>query len=166
MSISVQLRTELVPVDSAPNIAGLSASKLVFDSYNTSANLNSASTPVVTNKAVFALTLTAGAGSIDLTALPDSRGTQDFTGLKIQSMKFQVPGANAMTVGKGASNGLGLTTGGTTWSIPLPPALANAPLPEVVLVTPEGTPDVDSTHKKIDVAGTGTDVLYCTIVAG
>lgn len=167
MAISAVLSTELTPTDSAPAIAGITSTKLVFDANRTQASLNSASTPAVTKKANFTLTLSGGVASIDLTAVPDAAGPQDFTGLKIQSMKFQNTGANKMTLTKGASNGLGLTTGNDSWTVPLPPVLANAAMyPEIVLALPEGTPDIDSTHKTIDVAGSGSQQLLCTIVAG
>lgn len=165
MSISVNLRTEVVSIDAAPAIAGLSAQKLVFDADNMALHLGTGTSPAVSKKANFKVTLTAGAAVIDLTALPDVAGNQNFSGLKVQAIKFRNLSANAITVGKGASNGLGLLASDAAWTIPIPPALAGVP-GEVVLVLPEGTPDVDSTHKTIDVTGTGTDVLNCTIVGG
>jgi hypothetical protein len=166
VSISATVITEVTPTDSAPSIAGLAAARLVFDAYKTSAALNSTSTPAITKKAMFVLTLSGGAATIDLTALADVAGTQDFTGLKVQAMKFQNPSANSMTLTKGASNGYGLLTSGATWTVPIPPALSGAPYGEVSLLLPEGTPDVGSGAKTIDVSGTGTQTLLCTIIAG
>lgn len=167
MSISALVATELTPTDSAPAIAGLSAQKLVFDSYRTSASLHATSTPAITKKAMFLGTIGGGgSATIDLTALSDAAGTQDFSGLKVQAIKIQNLGANKMTFGKGASNGLGLCTDDSAWTIPLPPVLANAPYPEFTLVIPEGTPDVAGGDKIIDVTGTAGQQFTVTLLGG
>lgn len=167
MSISALIATEITPTDSAPNIAGLDSGKLVFDAYKTSASVHSTSAPAVTKKAMFVGTIGGGgSATIDLTALADAAGTQDFSGLKVQAIKVQNLGADKMTFGKGASNGLGLCTSDDAWTIPLPPVLAGAPYPEFTLVLPEGTPDVASGDKIIDVTGTAGQTFRVTLLGG
>lgn len=169
MAISATYRTDVEANDSAPAIAGLSASSLTFNAYNTAATLNSGTPVVVTKKANFVLTLSGSSGTIDFTALPDAAGTQTFSGLKIQAIKIRNPSANVMSITKGASNGLGLTTSGTSFTIIIPPAYTSGGQTypgEWVMLTPEGTPDVSGSVKTWDVTGTSTQTLECTFLAG
>jgi len=165
MSIIAPYKSVLQPIETAPAAAGLaSGTKLVFSDYDTEIQLGAGSVPVVTKKANFLLTLSGGAATIDLTALPDLAGVQDFTGLKVQAIKFRNPSANVMTISKGASNGYGLD-GGNAFTIPVAPVYQSRP-GEFLGLFPEGTPDVAAGAKNIAVAGTGTQTLQCTILAG
>lgn len=120
-----------------------------------------ATTVPVTKQATFDKALSAGAGTIDLTALVGVNGAAvDFTDLKVQFAKFKnkAANANAITVTFGASNGYLLA--GTAWKVILQPGQ------EVTFFGNDAAPDVDSTHKTIDLAGTLTQALEVILVAG
>ena len=74
---------------------------------NTSKALNGATTPPVTKVAYGTQLLTAGAATLDLTALTGTNsGAISGTGLKVQVAKFQAlaTNANSITIVAGASN--------------------------------------------------------------
>ena len=56
----------------------------------------------------FDVALEAGAGEIDLTALPYGEGAYDGTGKKVVELRIANGGANALTVTKAVSNGYDL----------------------------------------------------------
>jgi hypothetical protein len=134
--------------------------------YSTSKSLTGTVTtgqPVITDGALFTKTLSAGAGTIDLTSLTGTNGRSiTLSGLKVQVMKFLNVSTNGtnMVVGKGASNGFGLGSGGTTWSMVIPPGC------EFTWYGNEGTPDVSGSVKTIDITGGTTEVLQCVIIGG
>ncbi len=140
-----------------------SGSSISHTGYRTEKSLSSTSTPAVTKCAIFSKALSGGSATIDCTSLTGTNGaTVDFSGLKIQVMKFKNPSANANTISvtKGASNGLGVTTSGTSFTIPI------APGAEWTYYGNESTPDVGSGAKTFDLSGTGSQALECTLVAG
>lgn len=124
----------------------------------------SSTTPPVTKSAMTSKAMSAGAATIDLTAMAnDSDGaTVDFTGLKVccLTIKNLSTNSNKITVGKGASNGFCLDSGETTWSIALDPGDG------VQFLINESTPDVASGKKTIDIAGTGSQVCEIGVSAG
>lgn len=138
--------------------------KITHDQFNTSVTLNAESTPVITKTVNYEVTLSGGAATIDLTALKAAgqaaAGTIDGTGLKIQAirLKNKSTNANAMTFSEGASNGYALF--GASWLVTLPVG------GEVVAYLPEGTPDVATGDKTIDIAGTGSQVAQIQICLG
>lgn len=132
-----------------------------YTGYNSSLNLNGASTPPVTKCAYFEQPLTSGAATIDLTALPGTNGaTVNTTGLKVQVFKIKNKAANAnpITVTFGASNAYLL--GGSAWKFILQPGM------EITVFGNDATPDVGSSTKTIDLAGTGAQIAEVAIIAG
>jgi len=132
-----------------------------------SGTLTATTTPAVTKAWSDKVTLAAGAGSIDLTAL--DRGSVlsdvDMTGLKIQSWKIKAPATNsaAITVQRDA--------GGSGYNL----FGADKTGAEKILVSPgdvyawagnESREDVGAAEKLIDLVGTGTDVISFELVAG
>ena len=129
--------------------------------YNSSANLNAGTTPPATVCAFFLKALSAGAGTIDLTALPGTLGAAvDGTGLKVQVAKFKNPAtnANAITVTFGAANPYLLGGSAFKWIL--------QPGQEITIYGNDATPDVASGAKNIDIAGTGSQALQCSFVLG
>ena len=130
-------------------------------SYNTTKSLNGASSPPVTQCAFFSKALSTGAATIDLTALTGTNGaTVDCSGLKVQVFKAKNPSTNAnqIAVTFGASNGYLL--GGAAWKLTLQPGM------EITVYGSDQTPDVGGSSKTIDIAGTGSQALEVSIVAG
>lgn len=114
-----------------------------------------------TKVAAYQKALSAGAATIDLTAIPGVNGvTQDMSGLRVQFAKFRNPSGNAnpITIGEGASNGYEML--GNGWTILLDPGC------EILLYNPEASPDVAGAAKTIDLAGTGSQALDIILVAG
>ena len=104
--------------------------------------------------------LTAGAATIDLTALTGTNGAAvDFTGLKVQAAKFINPVGNAaMTITFGATNPYLL--GGTAFKWILSAGQ------ELLVYLNDASPDVASGAKNIDISGTLAQSLTCVLVAG
>ena len=145
----------------ATNVDSLADKSVRHSLFNKSAVLNSASTPPVTKVAAFQQALTAGAATIDLTALLGTNGaTVDGTGLKVQAVKFSNPSTNAnlITVSVGAADGYELA--GAAFSVALQPGQ------EIVLYGNDATPDIAAGDKDIDLAGTLAQVLDVIIVMG
>ena len=130
---------------------------------NEQITLNSGTSPAATKEATFTQTLTSGAATIDLTALPGLTvdETVNGTGLKVQALKISNPitNANKIVVAQGASNPYRID-GATNWSIPIAPGQSH-------LFNLDGASDpVGSTHKNIDLAGTGSQALNVQVVLG
>lgn len=119
-------------------------------------DLTFSSVPAVTTGAAFTLMLTAGAATIDLTALPALNGVaENATGKKIQLLRIKNLGVNPMTFAQGASNGYVL---GSTILI--------QPGGVYMQFANGGLPTIDATHKTIDVAGTLVESAQITIALG
>lgn len=146
------------------SIANSADNTILVNTYNQSGTLTASTTPPATKQATFALTLTAGSGSIDLTALPglNANETVDGTGLKAQLLLLLNPSSNAnsITVAKGASNGYGWNTAGTSWTVSLSPGQW------AQFGGNDVAPDVASGARILDVTGTGSQVLNVSIVLG
>ncbi len=56
----------------------------------------------------FDVALTAGAGAVDLTAIPYGEGTYDATGKKVVELRVSNAGANVLTISKAVANGYDL----------------------------------------------------------
>lgn len=133
-----------------------------LNSQRTLTGTGNASQPAITEAICGNLTLSGGSGTIDLGALTGLQGSVNLTGLKVQVMKFINPSTNAnkITITKGATNGYGLGTDGSTFTVPLHPG------GEFTYYCNEGTPDVGSGAKTFDVTGSGSQVLQYAIHAG
>lgn len=131
---------------------------------NESATYTGSTSPAVSKHAAFQQALTAGTATIDLTLLPGEvpNQTVDFTGLKVQFLKFRnlSTNANVLTVAQGGSNPYRLDATTATWSITLAPG-------QSVLLWLDGAADtVGGTHKTIALTGTSSQVLEVQAVAG
>lgn len=165
MSVTVTLTQQLTVAETlTTGVPGALAAKAVIthDQFNiTSKVLNSGSSPAASQASVEVATLSSGALTLDLTALPATNGaTHDNTGLKVCAAWFGNPAANAnpITVTFGASNGYLLL--GSAWKFILKPGDSIGP----IFVT--GAPTIGSSAKNIDLAGTGAQTLNYSIVTG
>lgn len=165
MSVEVTFAATITTVETLEtNVVAASANKdkrVTHTGYNVSDTMNSGSTPPATKCAYFLKAMSEGAGTIDLTALTGTNGaTVSFSGLKVQAATFRNPPANgnAITVGEGASNGYEL--GGDGWTFILQPGMS------ITIYGNDATPDVGGSTKTIDIAGTGSQALEVSLVAG
>lgn len=125
------------------------------------ATLTATSTPPATKVAAFEQALTAGAASIDLTALVGTNGAVvTGLGLKVQAIKIVAKSTNEnpITVKVGAANGYALA--GANFEVALQPGQ------EIVMYGNDAAPDIAVDAKTMDVAGTGTEAVQVIIVMG
>lgn len=131
---------------------------------NIDTSYTSATSVPVTKFAEFEKTMSGGAGTIDLTALPGITADETVvgTGLKLQLLRIRnkSTNANAITVTKGASNGYGLNAAGASWTVVLDPGQA------ATFELNETAPNVAAGAKDIDISGTGSQILEVQIVLG
>ena len=140
--------------------AALLTDPSITHNHGTTKTLNSTSTPAGTKVASGQIALVDGAATLDLSAVPSKDNvTVNGTGLTVQSVKFIVPGENAITVEKGGTNGYdGL---GTAFSED-----SGANGGEENRLTMGHGSAIGSGNKPLDLTGTGTDVLQYIIVFG
>lgn len=168
MSVTCTFKSQVDVVETLEtNVPAMaSGASISHTGYSTSKALSatgSVSQGAITKCAIFSKALSGGSATIDCTSLTGTNGaTVDLTGLKIQVMKFKNPSTNANTISvtKGASNGLGVTTSGTSFTVPI------APGAEWTYYGNESTPDVGSGAKTFDLSGTGSQTLEVTLLAG
>lgn len=158
-AVEVTWACQATVVETLPNNTG-SASDLkrtvTHDQYNESGVLNSGSATPATLVAEFLMTLATGAYTIDLRALTGTNGAAvDGNGLRLNIFRIKNLGANDMTFATGASNGYTIGAG-----ILIPPGAV------AEFMYADGLSDIDSTHKTIDVTGTGSQTAEITIVMG
>lgn len=162
MSVRVNYQSSLTVRETLEtNVPAASDAEILHSGYDTNAALNSSSTPTATKHAAFAKALSAGAATIDLTALTGTNGvTVDGTGLKVVAVKFQNPSTNAndIQICFGASNAY-LFGNNAAWKHTLCPR-------DEYLCKFHNNPSIDATHKNIDLAGTAAQTLNCEIVLG
>lgn len=162
MSVTVTYKAKASVAEILPANTGSAsdASRTVTHTqYDEEFTLNSGSTPPVTLQAQFLLTLSSGAGTIDLRNLVGTNGAAvDGNGLKVQVLRFKNLGANAMTLTFGASNPADLL--GATGVLKVWPG------GHVQIFTNDGPADIDGTHKTIDVSGTGSQTAEVTVIMG
>jgi hypothetical protein len=163
MSLSAQITLALTVTEQIANaLASANArdAQIIFNAFNVSKTLNGSTSPAASVHAAFTKAMTAGAATIDFTSLTGTFGTVSANGLKPRAVLFQNPAtnANAITIAVGASNGHPLL--GAAFSVTLAPG-------ETIVkdLVDQGT-TVDSTHKTIDISGTGTQALICELVFG
>ena len=163
MSVSVTWAQTLTVVETLPNNTGSAPDatrKITHTDYNEGGTLSATTTPVATTCAHFLLTLTAGAATIDLTALTGTNGVSvNGTGMKIQSVRIKNLGANQMTIKVGAANGhtgvFAATNGHPLNSGGVAQIHTNA-----------SGDSIDGTHKNWDITGTGAQTSEWSIVLG
>lgn len=152
MSVSMNPRFSMT-ANEVLSVDASSSANIIHDGFNSSAiTLNGTSTPPLTMVSYQVYTLTAGAATIDLTAVKGVNDVdQDATGLKVQTLIVYNPSSNAITISPGASNGYALFGSGNDIEIP--------PGGRMQFYFKNSTPDVASGVKEIDLAGTGTDTI-------
>ena len=162
MSITVTLTDTLAVTET---ITGPDVSSATIPHLNTLTHtqLTSSTTPPVTKHVAKLVALTAGAATIDLTALTawGTNGvTEDCSGLKLQILQLKATSANAnpITITKGASNGY--EAFGADWSL----ALSGGQ--EATLYGNDKTPDVAAGAKTIDLAGTLVQSILVVMTFG
>ncbi len=124
--------------------------------------LSATTTPAVTKQAGGAHQLTAGAETLDLTAMAnDAGGAVDMTGLKVQAVYIRITTATAPVVfAKGATNGYALFAASSG-------QIGLAAGEDVLLRFNESRPDVAAGAKTIDVSSADADAEYeIYLVAG
>jgi hypothetical protein len=165
MAVEALIQTRL-EVNETVSGAGVSGTITVLqDALNFNSTLTSATSPPATKCTFLSKALSGGSATIDLTSLPDlngNAGAVTFNGLKVQAIILSVPSTNTgpITISKGASNGYGLVSAGTTFSFPLAPGFRG------VLFFDDEPPDVSGSAKTFDLSGTGTETLSIGMVAG
>lgn len=150
-------------ITETPAVFGGSGSLTIAPMNETQA-LSASTTPAVTAAASFQQALSGGAATIDLTSLPglETTDTVSFNTLKVQQMKLQNPSTNAnkIVASNGATNPYRLDGATTAWIITL------APGQSVLLNLANAGDTVGSSHKTIDLAGTGSQALNVEMTAG
>ncbi len=135
---------------------------LKFTYLNSEETLTASTTVPVTKHAEFSQAMTSGAVTLNLVALPGKTADETVvgTGLKVQLAKFTNPSTNAnnITLVPGASSGFNIF--GAASSVTLVPGQS------VTFEGKDGSPDIDSSHRTIDVTGTTTQVIQCVFVLG
>lgn len=150
---------ETVAFDAAPSVT------IQQSGFNLSGvKLTSTSSPAVTQSDYHDHTFTAGAFTLDLTALVDAAGVAfSGLGLKVQALIIKNPAGNAsINMAPGASNGYDIFGAGNDITIPGHASYDNY----LSFYFPEGTPDVAAGDKTLDFTGTGTQSFYLGIVLG
>lgn len=135
-----------------------SSRRVTWSAFDNSGVFSATTTPPVTKIAGKTAALTAGALTIDLTALTGwgaNGANVDGTTLKLQFFRVKNLGANDMTFSTGASNGYNF--GG--------PLTVKAGC-EALLKFNDNLPDVSATVKNIDVTGTAAQTAEVTLVMG
>ena len=164
MSVALTYTANLTAVETLEdNVPAAAATKrrVTHDQFDTTSQLNAATTPPVTKVAAFQQALTAGAATVDLTSLTGTNGASvDGTGLRVQAMKLRNPSTNSgnITVAQGAANGY--DGFGASFSLTL------APGAEMMILTDDAGTDIGATNSDLDLSGTGTEALDMEIVLG
>lgn len=149
--------TETLADGSLSSVA--SEKNVVHSAFNQGATLNAGSSPAATLCAHAVTALTAGAKTLDLTALVGTNGAVvNLNGTKVRLFRVKNLGANAMAFGEGASNGYELL--GDGWNITLQPGQM------AMFYLSDNAPTVGGSAKNIDVTGTGTQTFELSVVAG
>ncbi len=161
MSVTVAYVSQITVQETLVNAPAIPSPVVSHTLYNTSADLTASTTVPVTQVANFSQALSTGAATINLRTLSGTNNEAiDGNGLKVQLAKFGNPStnANAITVTFGASNGYLL--GGAAWKFILQPGM------EITVYGCDATPDIDDSHKTIDLAGTGSQALRVSLILG
>ena len=146
-------------LDNTP-FASTANKQVIHDQLNLDTTPETEGVPV-TVVAAFNQALTAGAATIDFTALLGTNGaTVSGSGLKLQYVlvKAKSTNANALTVKNGTSNGYG--GWGADFAVTLDASQ------QFMVTGRDLEPDVDGTHKTWTLAGTGTQSIDIILVFG
>lgn len=165
MSVSLTFRSELSALVAADGeLVDPGNNTVLLSGLNESGTYDATTSVPVTKAAAYEVPLTAGAATIDLTALVglSLEEVVDGTGLKAQFVKFKNKSSNAnlMTVTRGASNGWGPDAAGSAFTIPMSPGQSH------LMSLADASIDVAAGDRTIDVSGTGAQVLQIEILLG
>lgn len=161
MAFSLSYLSRIQITDEFDGSGPVAAGNLRYGGYDRQSTIRSdavAPAVPVTKFAYFEQALTAGAATIDLTAMTHNEGgTVDGTGLKVQFARFTAPLDNeaAITITPDVTDGYTVTDEHVL-----------QPGQSAMYELAEEAADIASGAKNIDLAGTGTDSLLCTIVMG
>jgi len=162
MAVAVTYASNITVIETlADTYVKSTANTVTFNGMDTAVTLNSGSAVPATKHASQRVTMSSGAATIDLRALTGANGgAVDGNGLKVQLAKFRnlAANANAITIGEGASSGYELM--GNAWTVTLQPGQ------EITVYGKEQAPDIGSSAKNIDIAGTGSQILEVQFVMG
>ncbi|MCL4735384.1 MAG: hypothetical protein KJ050_10660 [Candidatus Omnitrophica bacterium] len=161
MAITATLTNTLTTAETVSGLKVTTSSVTHSDSQ--SHTLSAATTPPATKHVAKTVALSAGAATIDLTALTawGTNGvTEDTSGLKLQILRAKATASNAnpIAIKTGASNGY--AAWGASWLVELKAGQ------EVTLYGNDATPDVAGAAKTIDLSGTGTQSVDIEMVFG
>lgn len=127
--------------------------------------LTSSTTPAITKVYAQQLALTAGAATVNLTALTDGLGAaMTMVGLKVQFVAF----ANKPVSGAANTDTLNVKIGGTDGYAIFGDAASEITLAIggwCVFYNPEGCPDVATDVDQIDVSSSDTDADFIVMIA-
>ena len=153
MSILVTHHTEIT-VQNTITLGPGNTGRVIDSAKRRRLQLGAASTPAVSQYSSFAKALVAGAGQIDLTALPAVAGvTPTYAGLAVRMIRVANPNDYALVVTPAVTNGYDLT-----FTVP--------PQGVVQIECDSGLADIDATHKLLDLAGDTTNSANWFIVLG
>lgn len=158
MSIAATIADNVSVAETLEAGVDFGSDKAISHVLNMSHTLNSGTTPAGTHVAAFQQALTAGAATIDLTALPGAGGsTFSATGKRLRYIKVRNPSANAnpISIEEGASNGYAL---GATISL--------APGQWAAIWLDGDADAVGGSDKTLDLAGTGSQALDVFLIFG
>ena len=163
MSVQATITSKIVVAETL-EIPSVGRPVVRHDSFKTDATLNADTTPDATAVVSMVVTLTAGAATVNLAALPGSQGTFDATGLKIRSLWVKnlkedgTANTGAVTITPGASNGYNVFGSAS--------GLVTLELGDTHHWTCNSSQTIASGDRTIDFAGTGTDEFQVTILLG
>ena len=162
MSVAVTYGSEVTVVETLSDASLSTKDKTVTHStYNISKSLSGGSTPAVTKVSIGPVALDAGAKTVDLTALTGTNGAVvDLTGLKVQILRIEAlsDNANTISIEPGSSNGYALA--GADFKLTLAAGQHHT------FYGANAAPAVGPSAKTLDLAGTGSQGVKLTIVAG
>ena len=160
MSVSAQVTMKCRVTETLSDTSLASnGTDVVHDAYGLATTIKADSAVPATKVAAGIQTLTAGALTMDLTALTGTNGAAvTALGLKLQVWLLKNLGAAVMTFSEGASNGYAAL--GASFSFKL---LQNQ-MAQFYLA--DAAPDVASGDRTIDVAGTGSQTFQNVMVLG
>jgi hypothetical protein len=161
-AVTANLVSGLTNTETFPNSSG---GPVPFAPFNENVTLNAGTTPPVSMETQFALAMTSGSATLDLTNVPDCSGQTvlNGTGLKLAFVKFQNPAgnANSITIANGGSNPYRLDAATGTFTFPpLAPG-------QSMLINLDGAGDtIGSSHKTFAITGTGAQALNVQVSMG